>query len=61
MVTQNRWPLGKYSPRWRTTYERLKKRLRAKKAIVAVARRLLCLITVILKSGEKFSATHVPA
>ncbi len=35
-------------------YENLKQRLRAKKAIVAVARRLLCLMTAILRSGEAY-------
>ena len=55
------WRLVHHSPRWRGIYERLKVRIRAKKAIVAVARRLLCLVTAILKSGRPYSATCQPA
>lgn len=59
ILVESAWQLVRYSPRWKTIYERLKKRLRAKKAIVAVARRLLCLMTAILKSGEPYSTVHV--
>lgn len=52
------WQLVRHSPRCRAIYESLKKRLRAKKAIVAVARRLLCLMRAILKSGEPYSPVH---
>ena len=55
------WQLVYRVPRWKTIYERLKKRLKAKKAIVAVARRLLGMMTAIMKSGEPFSATYLPA
>jgi transposase len=55
------WRLIRHSPRWRGIYEKLKVRVRAKKAIVAVARRLLCLVTAILKTGQPFSATYQPA
>lgn len=61
ILVESAWQLVRYSPRWRAIYERLKKRLKAKKAIVAVARRLLCLITAILNSGEPYSATYIPA
>lgn len=61
ILVESAWQLVRYSPRWRAIYERLKKRLKSKKAIVAVARRLLCLITAILTSGEPYSATHSPA
>jgi len=54
------WRLVRHSPRWHGIYERLKARVRAKKAIVAVARRLLCLITAILQSGRPYSATYQP-
>ena len=54
------WRLVRYSPRWRGIYERLKARVKAKKAIVAVARRLLGLVTAILKSGRPYSATYQP-
>ncbi len=55
------WRLVRHSPRWRGIYERLKVRVKAKKAIVAVARRLLGLVTAILKSGRPYSATYQPA
>lgn len=55
------WRLVHRSLRWRGIYERLKVRIKAKKAIVAVARRLLCLVTAILKSGRPYSATYQPA
>jgi transposase len=55
------WRLVRHSARWNRIYEQLKVRVRAKKAIVAVARRLLCLITAILQSGRPYSASHQPA
>ena len=39
---------------WRRIYEGLKDRLRAKKAIIAVARRLWCVMVSMLHSGEKY-------
>ena len=54
------WRLVRHSPRWRGIYERLKSRIRSKKAIVAVARRLLTMIAAILQSGQPYSATYVP-
>ena len=39
---------------WRRIYEGLKDRLRAKKAIIAVARRLLGVMTAILKTGQPY-------
>lgn len=54
------WRLVRHSARWQRIYERLKTRLKAKKAIVAVARRLLCIVTAILKSGQPYSATYQP-
>lgn len=61
VLVEAAWQLVRYSPRWSAIYDRLKKRLKAKKAIVAVARRLLCLMTAILRSGEPYSATHAAA
>lgn len=55
------WRLVRHSPRWKGIYERLKARVKAKKAIVAVARRLLCLVTAILKTGRPYSPTYQPA
>lgn len=60
VVVEAAWRLVRYSARWKGIYERLKTRVRAKKAIVAVARRLLCLMTAILKSGAPYEATYRP-
>jgi transposase len=48
------WRLIRQSQRWRKTYEQLKKRLRAKKAIVAIARRLLTVMHAVLTSGRAY-------
>lgn len=61
ILVEAAWRLIRHSPRWRNIYERLKARLRAKKAVVAIARRLLTVMTAILKSGEPFSAAHAAA
>lgn len=60
MMVEAAWRLVRHSPRWRGIYEKLKARIRAKKAIVAVARRLLTLVTAILQSGRPYSSTYVP-
>lgn len=61
ILVEAAWQLVRYSPRWSAIYEQLKKRLKAKKAIVAIARRLLTMMVAILKTGEPYSATHVAA
>lgn len=58
ILVEAAWQLVRYAPRWKAVYERLKKRLKAKKAIVTVARRLLTMLFAILKTGEPYSATH---
>lgn len=60
VVVEAAWQLVRHSQRWNGIYTRLKTRLKAKKAIVAVARRLLCLITAILKTGRPYSAAYAP-
>lgn len=57
-MIESAWRLIRHSTRWRGVYEQLKSRVRAKKAIVAVARRLLGVVTAILKSGKPY--THRP-
>lgn len=42
-------------------YESLKARTGAKKAIVAVARRILCVLTSLLKSGQRYRWTSEPS
>jgi transposase len=53
------WQAVRHSPRWRESYERLKRRRGAKRAIVAVARRLLGVLVSLLKSGQRYRASVV--
>jgi transposase len=52
VLVQAAWQLVKRSPKWRTIYENLKRRIGTKKAIVAVSRRLLTLCVTLLKSQQ---------
>lgn len=54
-LVETAWRLTNNSRRWETIFERLKRRCGAKKAIVAVARRLWCTMVSMLNSGEKYS------
>jgi transposase len=51
------WQAVKNSARWRNVYERLKRRRGAKRAIIAVARRLLGMLASMLKAGARYRAT----
>jgi transposase len=48
------WRLVRQSGRWRPIYEGLKRRRGGKKAIVAVARRLLCVMYAMLKAMKPY-------
>jgi transposase len=48
------WRLVVKSRYWGFRYERLKGRIGAKKAIVAMARRLLCVMVAMLQSGQRY-------
>ena len=48
------WRVVGKTKRWGMSYERLRKHLPAKKAIVAIARRLLCVIVSMLQRGERY-------
>ncbi|MFQ5792134.1 MAG: IS110 family transposase [Acidobacteriota bacterium] len=48
------WRLIRFSKRWRTIFEGLAGRRGKKKAIVAVARRLLCVMVAMLQSGRRY-------
>lgn len=53
------WSAVRTTARWRTVYENLKSRVgNSKKAIVAVARRLLCVIVAVLKSGKPYQHAY---
>jgi transposase len=59
VLVEAAWQLVRRSVYWRNVYEKLKVRLRSKKAIVAIARRLLCVMTALLKSGQPYDPTRV--
>jgi transposase len=44
------WRLVGHSPRWNRVYQRIKKHSGSKRAIVAVARKLMCVIYAMLKT-----------
>jgi transposase len=48
------WRLVRKSRRWQTVFEGLRKRRGQKKAIVAVARRLLGVMVALLRSGQRY-------
>ena len=48
------WRMTSKSRRWGLTYDRLKHRMGAKKAIVAIARRLLGVVLSMLRSGKMY-------
>jgi transposase len=50
------WRLVRYSRHWSTVYEQLRHRRGKKKAIVAVARRLLGVMVALLRSGQPYRA-----
>lgn len=51
------WRLVAASPRWASTYERIKKRSGSKRAIVAVARKLLCVLYAMLRDSKPYEST----
>ena len=53
-LVETAWRLVGRTRRWGFLYERLKKRCGVKKAIVAVARRLWCVMVSMLHRGEKY-------
>ena len=53
-LIQTAWRLVGKTRRWGLAYERLKQRTGAKKAIVAIARRVLGMIASMLQSGQRY-------
>ena len=47
---ESAWRLVGHSQRWAQVYQRIKKHSGAKRAIVAVARKLMCVIDAMLKT-----------
>lgn len=54
-MIQLAWRLVNKSRRWGSIYEKLKRRCGSKKAIVAVARRVLCVLVSLLRSGQRYN------
>ena len=54
-MIQLAWRLVNKSRRWWSIYEGLKRRCGSKKAIVAVARRVLCVLVSLLRSGQRYN------
>jgi transposase len=54
VLVQAAWRLVNTSARWRHVFEGILKRRGKKKAIVAVARRLLCVMVSMLESGQSY-------
>jgi len=53
-LVQTAWRLVNRTRRWSFLYNRLKQRTGAKKAIVAIARRVWCVMVAMLKSGQEY-------
>lgn len=53
-LVQTAWRLVNRTRRWSFLYNRLKVRTGAKKAIVAIARRVWCVMVAMLKSGQEY-------
>lgn len=53
-MVQAAWRAVRHTTRWRVLFQRLKQRCGAKKAIVAVARRLWCVLAAMLRTGQAY-------
>jgi len=61
VLVEAAWQLVRRTGRWRVTFERLSGRIGKKKAIVAMARRLLGVMMALLKSGQRYRHAYEPA
>jgi transposase len=62
-LVESAWRLVKTSPKWSALFSRLRQRSGSKRAIVAVARKLFCVLYAMLKTSTpyKIAATDVKA
>jgi transposase len=60
VLVEAAWQSVRHSSRWRSTFEGLSARIGRKKAIVAVARRLLTVMMALLKSGQPYRHAYKP-
>ncbi|SRR6266404_161475 len=56
-LTQAAWQLVRRDLRWRTIFEGMARRRGKKKAIIAIARRLLCMMVSIVQQGRQYHLT----
>jgi transposase len=56
-LVETAWRLVRHSRRWQNAYEQLLKRCGKKRAIVAIARRLLGVMVALLRSGQAYRLT----
>lgn len=54
VLVESAWRLVRQSRHWRTIFEALARRRGKKRAVVAVARRLLCIMISMLQRGERY-------
>jgi transposase len=60
VLVEAAWQLVRRTVRWRVVFEQLSGRIGRKKAIVAVARRLLGVMMALLKSGQPYRHAYEP-
>jgi len=60
-MVQAAWQAVRHSARWRAVFEPIRRRRGAKRAIVAVARRLLVVLVSMLKSGQVYQPNEAEA
>ena len=60
VLVEAAWQLVRRTGRWRVTFERLSARIGRKKAIVAIARRLLGVMMALLKSSQPYRHAYEP-
>lgn len=60
VLVESAWQVVRRTARWRSTFEQLSYRIGRKKAITAIARRLLTVMMAILKSGQPYQHAYDP-
>jgi transposase len=55
------WRIVRHSRRWGTAFEKLRQRRGKKKAIVAIARRLLGVMVALIRTGQEYRFAEPPA
>ena len=60
-LVESAWRLVRTSPKWAAFFSRLRKRSGSKRAIVAVARKLLCVLYAMLKTSTPYKVMPTQA